>query len=89
MVFRSYGGVTSDAVCEGGVINYHCLPTVEGVADGAHPGVMVGRYRFGVTGEAVAGRGMHEGNVLPTGRSMALPALSYEMLSGTGVNMAR
>jgi hypothetical protein len=81
--------VTGDAVRKVGVVNDHCLPAVEGVADGAHPGIMVGRYRFGMTGEAVARRGMHEGNVLPTGRSMALPALSYEMLSGTGVNMAR
>ena len=81
--------MTGDAVCKVGVVNDNAFPAIEGVADGAHPGVMVGWNRLGVTGEAVTGRCMHKGDILPTGCPVALPALPGEMIGGPDGYVAR
>lgn len=88
MVIWCYRGVAGDAFRKVGVIDDHSLPAIEGVAYRAHPRVVVGWHCFCVAGEAIAGRGMHEGDILPAGCPVALPALSVEMIGGTGVKMA-
>ena len=81
--------MASNAIRKIGVIDDHRLPAIESVADRTHPGVVVGRHCLGVASEAIAGWGMHKGDILPAGCPVALPALSLEMIGGAGVKMAR